>query len=382
MKICRVATIPFVFTYHLRSQIAATVQEGHEVYLVSSPSKELETVARETGTCSYPITIHRNISLWRDLKSLFQLYLYFRKMNFGIVHSMTQKAGLLTALAGFLTRVPIRLHTFTGQPWMHQKGIARSVAKICDWLIIKLNTRCYTDSESQRNYLVQEGVSHKKGLKILGPGSLAGIDLQRFRLEKWQASRDQIRRELNIPETAKIINFTGRINLEKGIQELIDAFENLSIKQLDIFLLLVGPFEVNRDPVPPELMQRIKKNPHIRTLGDSPQPEKFFAVSDLLCLPSYREGFGIVVLEAAAMGIPTIGTRVVGLVDSVIDGQTGILVSPRDSQALQQALEKILNDYELQKKMGQNAMEHVQSFDSRHINALVLKEYSDLLELC
>ena len=188
-------------------------------------------------------------------------------------------------------------------------------------------------------------------------------------------SCEEIRRELHIPNHASIINFTGRLNLEKGIQELIEAFENLTREQEDFFLLLIGPFEINREPIPFELMERIQKNPRIRILGDSPQPEKFFAISDVLCLPSYREGFGIVVLEAAAMGLPAIGTRVVGLVDSIVDGKTGILVPPKDSEALYRALQSMFNDNELRKKMGQNAKHRAKSFSSSYINGMVLKEY-------
>ena len=381
MKLCRIATVPFVFIYNLRGQITATIKEGHEVYLVSSAGPSLETVGQENGAHLFPISIHRSISLWNDLKALLDLARYFRKMKFDLVHSVTQKAGLLTALAGFMTRVPVRLHTFTGQPWMHKRGWVRWASKFCDWLMLKLNTRCYADSQSQSDYLVQQGIANKGEIEILGPGSLAGVDLNKFNREMWVSARGQIRRGWNVPDGACVINFTGRINLEKGIRELIDAFECLDIEQKEIFLLLVGPFEVNREPIPPELMQRIQKNPHIRVVGESSQPEKFFAISDIFCLPSYREGFGIVALEAAAMGLPTVGTRVVGLVDAIIDGKTGILVPPKDSQALHKALSRLLADNQCLKKMGQNAMNHAKSFDSRYINRLVLGEYDKLFAL-
>lgn len=379
MKLCRIATVPFVFSHHLHSQITATVEMGHEVYLVSSAGPTLDAVALETGSSNCPIDIQRTISPWKDLRSLLKLCIYFRNKNFDIVHSITQKAGLLTSLAGFLTGVPVRLHTFTGQPWMYKKGLVRWVSKVCDRLIVRLNTQCYADSRSQRDYLARQGIANKGEIRVHGPGSLAGVDLQKFDFEKWKSFRHQIRRELNISDEASVINFTGRVNLEKGVRELIDAFEDLGTEQREVILLLVGPFEVDREPIPSELIQRIKNNPKIRILGNSPQVEKYFAISDLLCLPSYREGFGIVVLEAAAMGIPTVGTRIVGLVDSVVDGETGILVPPGDSRSLRDALNGLLEDDELRRKMGINAFDHAKLFDSRQINGMVLKEYDELM---
>lgn len=379
MKLCRIATVPFVFSYHLYSQITAAIERKHEVYLVSSMDPALEIVAKETGASAYSIDIQRSISPWKDLQSLFKLTFYFRKMRFDTVHSITQKAGLLTSLAGFITRVPVRLHTFTGQPWMYKKGLVRWVSKACDWLIVRLNTMCYADSKSQQDYLIRQGIGNERKIKVLGQGSLAGVDLQKFNLAKWKSSSHQIRQELNISDGAIVINFTGRINLEKGVRELIEAFEGLQIGQREVVLLLVGPFEVDREPIPFELVQRIQNNPQIRILGNSPQAEKYFAISDLLCLPSYREGFGIVVLEAAAMGVTTVGTRIVGLIDSVIDGKTGVLVPPKDSQSLREALTALLEDDKLRRELGKNAMNHAKSFDSKHVNAMVLKEYDELM---
>lgn len=379
MKICRISTVSFVLKYHLRSQIAEMVRQSHSVFLVSSPHPELQNIATEWGTQVYPIKIARQISPFEDLKALVLLYSYFRKKRFDVVHSITPKAGFLTALAGFAARVPIRLHTFTGQPWMNLKFFIRWIAKLCDRIIVLFNTRCYADSHSQRDFLVKEKIGPKERIFVLGNGSLAGIDFEKFNPEKWKPLRREIGNELKIPDSSQIINFTGRINKDKGICELIEAFETLTQEGRDVYLLLVGPLEIKREPIPSDFVQRIRENPKIRLFGDTPTPEKYFSISDLVCLPSYREGFGIVVLEAAAMAIPSIATRTVGIVDSIVDGKTGILVPVGDSHSLTEALRRLLDNEPLRTSMGTEARRYAQQFDKILINTLVLKEYEDLM---
>ncbi len=380
MHICVIVTVPFVLVNHLKNQISATVKKGHHLSLVSSPGLELDEISRLTGATAHPIPIARNISPWADLQSLLALYRFFRQKKFDCVHSITPKAGLLSAIAAFVARVPIRFHTFTGQPWATLSGPVRWIAQFCDWLIIKLNTRCYADSESQKKYLIQYKIGPSKKIRVLGKGSLSGVDFNKFNLEQWAPQKNEIRKELRIPESAKVINFTGRINLEKGIQELISAFEKLLDEKRDLFLLLVGPFEEIRGQIPFTLRQRIEKNNRILIIGNTSSPEKYFTASDLLCLPSYREGFGNVVIEAGAMGLPAVATQVVGLVDAVISEKTGILVPPMNVLSLYHALKTLLDNDSLRVKMGNEAKQHARLFDKKIITTLVLKEYDEILQ--
>lgn len=379
MKLCRIVTVPFVLKYHLRNQVEEIVKQRHSVFLVSSPSPELQSIAKECGAEAHPIAIAREISPFGDLKALVLLYFYFRRQHFDVVHSITPKAGLLTALAGFFAGVPIRLHTFTGQPWMNLKSPVRWIAKLSDRIIVSFNTRCYADSISQRDYLIKEKIGSKEQIFVLGNGSLAGVNFDKFNPGKWKPHRKEIRKELQIPDFSQVINFTGRINKDKGICELIEAFETLIRDRRDVYLLLVGPFETKREPVPADIVQRIRENPKICLLGDTPTPEKYFSVSDLMCLPSYREGFGIVILEAAAMAIPSVATRTVGIIDSIVDGKTGILVPVGDSYSLTEALRRLLDDDLLRTDMGREARKHAEQFDKGFVNTLVLKEYETLM---
>ena len=379
MRICRIATVPFFLLHHLRSQIDAIVQGGHEVHLVSSPVAGMQEVKEISGVNFEPITIPRQIAPLADLRALVRLFVYFFNGRFDIVHSTTPKAGLLCAIAGFLAGVPIRLHTFTGQAWVGLSGPVRWGAKASDWLIARLNTRCYADSESQRAYLIAQGVVDATRITVLGAGSLAGVDLEKLDVRRLAQNCPAIRAELSLPPEAKVIMFIGRVTRDKGIVELVQAFNLVRQRFGDAFLILIGPFESERDPLPNNVLEEIRSNPNIRVVGYHPSPENYLAISHLLCLPSYREGFGNVVIEAAALGIPTVGTAIVGLKDAVVDGETGVLVPPQDSQALAEAIIPLLLDEQRRQVMGLAAQKRAFNlFDAKLVNALVLREYEAL----
>ena len=379
MRICRVATIPFFLLHHLRSQIDATVRAGHEVYLVTSPATGIQEVMKIPGINFDPIAISRQIAPLADLRALVRLFAYFLRGKFDIVHSTTPKAGLLCAIAGFLAGVPVRLHTFTGQAWMELTGPVRWSAKASDWLIVRLNTQCYADSESQRAYLVAQGVADAMRIKVLGAGSLAGIDLEKLDIGRLAQRCQATKMELSLPVEARVITFIGRVTRDKGIVELVQAFSLVHQQLEKAFLLLVGPFEPEQDPLPSTTLEEIRSNPNIKVIGYHPAPENYLAISHVLCLPSYREGFGNVVIEAAALGIPTVGTAIVGLKDAVVDGETGVLVPPRDSRALADAIISLLQSEQRRLAMGLAAQKRaVRLFDAKFVNSLVLQEYEAL----
>lgn len=381
MRICRIATIPFPFLNHLRNQIMATLNMGHEVTLVCSPDTEFEELKKLAGIRLHPLQIEREISPWADVKALMTLTLFFRRERFDVVHSMTQKAALLAAIAGRATGIPVRLHTFTGQPWLTRQGAVRWIAKACDRLMTRLNTQCYADSASQRDILIKERIGNSRQISVLGHGSLAGVDLKKFTPPADANKRKEVKKQLGIPETAQVITFIGRLNRDKGVNELFHAFKNLRDEGLDVTLIMVGPLEKERDPLPPNLIHELHNHPRVKLTGYSTVPELYLSVSELLCLPSYREGFGNVVIEAAAMGVPTVATRTVGLVDSVEDGKTGILVPPRDSRALTDAIKSLLTDEQKRLKMASEARSRaVELFDEKIVNSAALDEYEKLWE--
>jgi len=380
VRIARVSTVPYFMVFQLKGQIEYLAQAGAKVVVVTSPGPELKKITADDVLVE-TIEIPRSIRPLRDLVALLRVLRCFRRYHFAIVHSTTPKAGLLCAVAGVLSRVPVRLHTFTGQPWVTLTGPVRRVARWADWLIGRFSTRCYADSESQREFLVAEGVVPASKIGVIGKGSLAGVDLQRFDPMRWSdTEKAALRRQLGLSKSGRVILFVGRITDDKGVRELLHAFDTLLHQGYDLDLLLVGPLDAElggTSGLDDEALANLCRVHHV---GYTDCPERYMAISDFLCLPSYREGFGTVVIEAAAMGLPTLGTRIYGLSDAVEDGVTGMLVPPRDVESLAGAMREMLGDQARLARMGQAAQARCREhFDSAEVNALLAKEYARLL---
>ena len=381
-KVCRVVTIPWIFATWLRRQIRVVRDSGIDLTLVASPGAELDRLARDHAFRCHPVPIRRGISPTHDLVALLRLVRFFAGERFDIVHTSTPKAGLLGAVAAKLARVPIRIHTYTGQPWVVLHGALRQTVRFGDRVIATLDTRCYADSMSQREFLVREGVVADAKLAVLGDGSIGGVDLKRFDAEVWRTQQGTATRAaLGISDRARVIVFVGRVTCDKGIVELVSAFESLDRGGAGIDLVLVGPMEPERDPVPRRVVARIAANPRIHLVGFTDQPEKYLGIADVFCLPSYREGFGTAVIEAAAMGVPAVVTSIIGLVDAVVAGETGLFVPPRDDRALASALSVMLADAKTARRFGEAARRRVvRLFDAERVDSLVVDEYRRLAE--
>jgi glycosyltransferase involved in cell wall biosynthesis len=286
---------------------------------------------------------------------------------------------VLAAIAAWMAGVPVRLHTFTGQPWVHLRGPMRWFARRSDWLIGRLNTRCYADSASQRQFLVEQGIVPAQKLFVIGAGSLDGVNFRRFDPARFPDSdRAALKQTLGIPDNSPVLLFVGRITADKGIRELISAFCELKKAGSPAHLVLAGPFDADGGGIPRCDVENIQD---VHIAGYTDRPEAYMAVADILCLPSYREGFGTVVIEAAAMGVPTVGTNIYGLMDSVVDGETGILVPPRDAAALKNALQSLLENTGMRLKMGQAAKDRaIKLFGADQMSEKVIEEYCHLLD--
>ncbi len=381
IKIARISTIPFFVFTQLREQLETLVRAGSMVSIVASDDEMKDSMSAIQGCEFCSITIARKISFVSDVLSIFKLWKLFREKQYHIIHSTTPKAGLLCAIAAKLSNQSICIHTFTGQAWVTMTGIKRMLVKNSDRLIAFLNPYSYTDSASQREFLIQNKIIPAEKIKVIGSGSLAGVDTRRFNLNNFsEAERLKIKASLGLDLQARIIIFIGRMNKEKGIIELFDAMKQLVQKEKETYLLMVGPFE---EGIEQEVRSYAQQHLGAKVIftGFHPQPEQFMAISTVLCLPSYREGFGTVVIEAGAMELPVIGTDIYGLKDAVIDGETGILVPPRDALRLSQALAYLLSNEDVRKRMGIKAKERVQrEFDSHYFNQLLIDEYRYLLD--
>lgn len=381
LKIARVSTVPFFIVTQLSATIEALKDSGAAVTIISSDDDLGGELRKLVGSDFIPVKMVREINPVRDLLSLIMLVKVFKQGKFDIVHSTTPKAGLLCAIAGKIAGVTIRLHTYTGQPWVTMHGVRRHLLKLCDRVIGTLNTRCYTDSFSQQKFLVEQRVVKTENICVLGHGSFAGVNLKRFDASRFsQSERVALKSELNINLDSKVVIFVGRITKEKGVSELIEAFERLIVEGLDLYLLLVGPYEPDGFAIIDNISNKSVKD-RIKNVGFSNSPEKYMAVADMLCLPSYREGFGTVVIEAAAMGLPTVGTSIYGLSDAVVDGETGLLVPVGDSVSLANSIRSLVTDEELLIAMSNSARERAQkSFDSKLYSSLLIDEYTSFVE--
>ncbi|HDS0916916.1 TPA: glycosyltransferase family 4 protein [Pseudomonas putida] len=376
LRVARISTVPFFVVTQLSAQLRALNDAGADVDVIASNDDMSEVLQSRKDLTFIPVEIAREISPLKDLRSLIQLVILFRKRGYDIVHSTTPKAGLLAAIAGRIAGTQIRLHTFTGQPWVTMSGFKKHLLKFCDWLIARLNTHNFTDSVSQREFLVQEGVISSNKVSVIGVGSLAGVDMDRFDAQRFSPEFiAQTRNELEIPQDAKVLLFVGRVTPEKGIGELMEAFITLRAVHADLFLVLVGPYEAEgREVVESHLAGDCAG--YVKVLGLQEVPEKFMAASDLLCLPSYREGFGTVVIEAAAMGLPTVGTDIYGLNDAVVNGETGLLVPVRNPGALSDAIDALLSQPQRLISMSTKARERARrDFDSKYCSALLIQQY-------
>lgn len=379
-RICRVVTVPMTFETLLRDQVRRIVAGGLELTLVCSPGDGMDAFARAAGARYMPLPMARQMSPARDAASLGALTRLLRKERFDLVHSSTPKAGLLTALAGRLSGTPLRLHTFTGQPWVELTGAMRVAAREADRTIGRLDTHLYADSRSQREFLVAQGIARADRLAVVADGSISGVDLRRFDPAALAPARAAVRTALGIPPGARVVVFVGRLTRDKGARELVEAFLAAGASRPDLELLLVGPLEPERDPLPPDTLEAIADHPRIHAVGFSAEPERYLAAADLFCLPSYREGFGSVAIEAGALGLPVIATRVTGLVDAVVDGETGRLVPAKDAAALAAAMADLLDDDALRRRLGEAGRRRaVAGFDAEIVDAAVVAEYHRLL---
>ena len=318
------------------------------------------------------VPIEREIHIMKDLFALFLVAKYFYRNNFSLVHSVSPKAGILAMLAAYITRVPVRLHTFTGQVWATKSGVIKLIIRWLDRLINSLATLVLIDSHSQKDYLIDYNIVKKNTSIVLGEGSISGVDLNKFKPNK--NIRKKLRDNLNTAKNITVFLFIGRLKKEKGVLDLAEAFSNLYKKNKNTALWIVGPDEDS-------LYTNLKKISGIKLIPFTNYPYKYMAASDILCLPSYREGFGNVIIEAAACGITSIGYDIYGLRDAIVDGKTGLLVPLKSVADLENAMIKLMNDIKLRHRLNRSALRRARSKFSQDILTGQLNDlYKDLLK--
>ncbi len=351
-QVCLIATIPFSIRVFMGPHIKK-LSTIYDVTLMANGKEEDLADLLNEHVRFIPVPIERHISISKDLKALFFLFKLFMKYRFSSIHSITPKAGLLSMTAARLAFIPVRIHTFTGQVWVTTTGRLRTLLMFMDKVMAFNATDVFSDSPSQSSFLVDHGIVKKKEINILADGSFNGVNIDRFRPN--QDVRTKIRKELGIGEDVILFLFMGRLHVEKGLLDLFKAFSIAAKNNLKLELLIVGPNEGEFDSEFTRLESEFPNRVH--RVGYTKVPEDYIATSDVFCLPSYREGFGSVLIEAASAQVPSIASRIYGITDAVEDGVTGILHAPKAVTEIAQAMILLSNDQDLRIKMGKNARE-------------------------
>ena len=376
MKIIRATTVPISLDTFCRG-LLKMLSEKYEVVALSSPGVEMQTIAEREGVRTIEVPMERHISLMKDVRALWQLILVFRRERPTMVHSMTPKAGLLCMVAAWLTRVPVRVHTFTGLVFPTAKGLQRKLLMWTDRITCRCATYVIPEGEGVKNDLLNYGITQKP-LRVLGFGNIRGVDMHYYNrrsevMEKAATLRD---------DSCITFLFVGRIVRDKGIDELCEAFDRLSREYPQTKLLLVGWREDDLDPVSDKTQDLIDSNPSINYVGEIWGDDllAYYAAADCFVLPSYREGFPNTVLEAGAMGLPSIVTDINGSREIIVENENGMIVPPRDADALFVAMRRMLNDDRRRSYMASNARNMIGCrFEQGFVRQCLLDFYDTIL---
>lgn len=297
------------------------------------------------------INFKRQLNLIFDFVSFLSLLYFLVKYRPHLTISITPKAGLITVISSFIARISYRIHYFTGQTWVTKKGFVRFIYKISDRIIFKLSHHVLMDSSSQKKFLISNNIISHDRSTVLLHGSVGGVNTKKFKYKK--TTRDLLRKKLQISKNDFIFLYLGRMNKDKGIIDLIKAFQKIKNFH-NIILVLVGPIEDEY------IKNFIKKNKKVIYVGETLNPEKWFSMADILCLPSYREGFGSVVIEAGSCNLPTLGSNIYGITDAIVKDQTGFLHKVGSISDIKKKMLLVIKNRKLLKKYGKRARKRVE----------------------
>jgi glycosyltransferase involved in cell wall biosynthesis len=377
-KLLRITTVPLSLDKLLEGQMGYMKNRGMEVAMVSSDGPRRAEIAAREGCPYYVVPMTRVISPVRDLVSLWQMVRLIRTLRPDIVHTHTPKAGLIGMLAAWWCRVPVRMHTVAGLPLMETTGMRRRLLVLVEKITYRCASGVYPNSHRMLQYIEEQRFCGAGKLKVIAAGSSNGIDAHYFDLTPALRERAKtVRSTYGIPEDALVFVFIGRIVRDKGIQELVAAFSALSPRH-PIHLLLVGPFEDDLDPVDDACRAAIGQNNAIHVTGYQQDVRPFLAAADILAFPSYREGFPNVPLQAGCLGLPSIVTDINGCNEIVEEGVNGLVIPVKDTQALQKAMARLIEDADLRRRCATEARARITGLYGRDVVWDALhKEYMD-----
>ncbi len=379
-NLLRITTVPISLKKLLNGQLEF-MSNLYNVTAISSEDKYLKEHYNKFGISFFTVNMKRRPSLIHDLFSLFKLIYTIYKIKPHIVHTHTPKAGLLGMLASKILGVKIRLHTVAGLPWIEKKGLIRSLYKFVESITYKNATHVYSNSLTLQNFILNENLLNKNKISVISNGSSNGINTDWFKSTKEiENVSNTIISKYNL-NNYKVLIFVGRLVKDKGIEELVIAFNELCKEGFKIKLLLVGPFEHDLDPISAEILNIIINHKDIITTDYIEDVRPYFFAADILTFPSYREGFPNVPLQAASMELPCIVSNINGCNEIIIDRYNGLIVEPRDYLSLKLAIKELLIDNDLYNEIKSNTRKSIlEKFDQIHFWNCLQIEYKRFLD--
>lgn len=381
-KIIRITTVPLSLVGLLQGQLRY-MATYFDVLGVSSkgPNNELDSVTEFEGVPTFAVEMTRQITPFKDLRAVWQLYKLFKKEKPFIVHSHTPKAGTLSMIAAKFANVPHRLHTIAGLPLVEARGLKRLVLNIVEKITYACATKIYPNSYGLVEIILENKFTKKNKLKVIANGSSNGIDTNYFNpvLFNQEEEQKKFKKHLGILKEDFVFVYVGRLVSDKGVNELLCAFDSINNHYEDVKLLLVGGYENELDPLLPSSMALIKTNKNIISVGWVDDVRPYFAISNVLVFPSYREGFPNVVMQSGAMELPSIVTNINGCNEIIEHKKHGLIIPVKDVDALIEGMTYVLSNQEIAKKMGIASRENIVSkFERQRVWDALLKEYQRL----
>tara|TARA_B110000211_G_scaffold104151_1_gene121244 strand:- start:994 stop:2145 length:1152 start_codon:yes stop_codon:yes gene_type:complete len=379
-KLIRITTVPISLKYLIKGQMRFMSKNGFDVTMISAGGEEIKEVIKNEDCKHLIFPLTRKITPIQDLKAVLKLFRYLKKEKPYIVHTHTPKAGIVGMLASYLAGVPIRLHTVAGLPLMEVRGVKRFVLNFVEKLTYKCSTRVYPNSYGLKKIILKNRFTSENKLKVIGNGSSNGIDTSYFDPELFSIKdNEDLKTNLGIKKTDFVFIFVGRIVSDKGINELVEAFDKISLVKENIKLLLVGPFEDELDPLQKRTKLLIKNNENIISVGYQNDVRPCFAISDCLVFPSYREGFPNVVMQAGAMKLPSIVSDINGCNEIIIEGENGWIIPVKNEEALLNAMKNCftLSNELIKVKLNARKM-IVERYEQGVVWKAILTEYKSL----
>ena len=378
-KLIRITTVPISIEKLLENQ-PRFFSEYFNITLVSSDEERLAKVASDQGVQYFPLEITRKITPLQDLRCLVRLVRFLRQEKPHFVHSHTPKAGIIGMLAAYIAGVPVRMHTVAGLPLMEATGVKRWVLNTVERITYFCSTHVYPNSRGLETFILQNKFCIPKKTKVLGSGSSNGIDTSYFDPEQvTQAQQVALKSELSIEPKDFVFCFVGRLVKDKGVNELIDAFIQISKKHHNAKLLIVGHTEADLDPLFPKTLHNIEFKERIIEVGFQKDIRPYLAIADLFIFPSYREGFPNVILQANAMGVPCIVSDINGCNELIKQGENGLIVPTKNSKILKEQMELLLENPNYLKASKAEIRNFIRlNFEREVFWELLLKEYKAL----